>query len=47
LTVIFTAFLLVGLPFRGKPWYRRRVVVPGSLTIAAVGLYWFVQRVFF
>jgi hydrogenase/urease accessory protein HupE len=47
LTVIFTAFLLVGLPFRGKPWYRRRVVVPGSLMIAAVGLYWVVQRVFF
>jgi hydrogenase/urease accessory protein HupE len=47
LTVIFTAFLLVGLPFREKPWYRRRVVVPGSLMIAAVGLYWVVQRVFF
>jgi len=47
LTVIFTAFLIVGLPFRNKPWYRRRVVVPGSLVIAAVGLYWFVQRVFF
>jgi hypothetical protein len=47
LTVIFTAFLIVGLPFREKPWYRRRVVVPGSLVIAAVGLYWFVQRVFF
>jgi hydrogenase/urease accessory protein HupE len=47
LTVIFTAFLLVGLPFRNKPWYRRRVVVPGSLAIAVVGLYWFVQRVFF
>jgi len=46
LTVIFTAFLIVGLPFRKKPWYRRRVVVPGSLVIAAVGLYWFVQRVF-
>lgn len=47
LTVIFAAFLLLGLPFRGKPWYRRRVVVPGSLVIAAVGLYWFVERMFF
>lgn len=46
LAVIFAAFVLVGLPFRRKPWYRRRVVVPGSLMIAAVGLYWFVQRVF-
>jgi hypothetical protein len=47
LAVIFIAFLLVGLPFRARPWYRRRVVVPGSLVIAAVGLYWVVQRVFF
>lgn len=47
LAVIFTAFLIVGLPFRKKPWYRRRVVVPGSLAIAAVGLYWFGERVFF
>ena len=47
LTVIFAAFLIVGLAFRDKPWYRGRVVVPGSVMIAAVGLYWFVQRVFF
>ena len=26
-------------------WYRRRVVVPASLGIAAVGLFWTVQRV--
>jgi HupE/UreJ protein len=44
LTVIAGAFLLIGLPFGGRPWYRRRVVIPGSLLIAAIGLYWFVQR---
>ena len=44
LTVIAAAFLLIGLPFRNKPWYRRRIVVPMSLAIAAVGLFWFVQR---
>jgi hypothetical protein len=27
-----------------KPWYFRRVVVPVSALIAAVGLFWFVQR---
>ena len=43
--MILGAFLLVGLPFRNKPWYRRRVVIPGSIAIAAVGLFWFVQRV--
>jgi hypothetical protein len=46
LTVILVAFLLFGLPFGRKPWYRKRIVIPGSLLIAAVGLYWSVQRVF-
>lgn len=45
LTVIFAAFLLT-LPFRRKPWYRRAIVIPGSLAIAAIGLYWFIQRAF-
>ena len=45
LSVILAAFLLLGLPFRRKPWYRRRVVVPASLAIAAVGLYWAIQRI--
>jgi hypothetical protein len=47
LTVILVAFLTFGLPFRRKPWYRQRIVIPGSLLIAAIGLYWSVQRVFF
>jgi len=47
LTVIAIAFLLVGLPFRKQSWYRQRVVVPASCLIAAVGLYWSVERVFF
>ena len=45
LTVILTAFLLLGLPFRNKPWYRQRIVVPASLLIAAIALYWFLQRI--
>ena len=45
LAVIATAFLLVGLPFRREAWYRGRVVVPASLAIAAVGLYWAITRV--
>jgi hydrogenase/urease accessory protein HupE len=44
LSVIAIAFLLVGLPFRDKPWYRQRIVIPGSILIAAIGLFWFVQR---
>ncbi len=45
LTVIAAAFLLVGLAFREKPWYRARVVVPGSVAVAAIGLVWFAERV--
>jgi hydrogenase/urease accessory protein HupE len=45
LSVISIAFLLIGLPFRNKPWYRQRIVIPGSVFIAAIGLFWFVQRV--
>ncbi len=44
LSIIAIAFVLVGLPLRNKPWYRRRIVIPGSILIAAIGLFWFVQR---
>ena len=43
-TVIATAFILV-VGFRDRSWYRNRVVVPASLAIASVGLYWTVERV--
>jgi len=45
LTVIALAVLAVGR-FRDRPWYRRRVVVPASCAIAAVGAYWSVRRIF-
>ena len=45
LSVILGAFLLVGLPFRRETWYRRRVVVPVSVAIASIGLFWAVQRI--
>lgn len=45
LTVIAIAFLLVGW-FARKDWYRSRIAVPASCVIAAVGAYWFVERVF-
>lgn len=44
LTVIALAFLAVGAWFRDKPWYRRRITIPASLAIAAVGAFWMVQR---
>jgi hypothetical protein len=46
LTVISLAFLSVGLWFGHKSWYRARISIPASLVIAAVGAYWFFERVF-
>lgn len=44
LSVILICFLLVGFWFRNKTWYRTAVVIPGSLIIAAIGAYWFLER---
>jgi hydrogenase/urease accessory protein HupE len=44
--VIALAFAATGLWFRARPWYRARVVVPASLAIAAIGLFWTFERVF-
>lgn len=43
LTVVAAALALVGR-FRNHPDYRRLVVVPGSLAIAVIALYWTFQR---
>jgi hypothetical protein len=46
LFVISLAFLAVGW-FRNRPWFRARVAIPCSVTIAAIGIFWAVQRVIF
>lgn len=45
LAVLFAAYLLVVSWARHKHWYRRAVVVPASLLIAAVGAFWTVERI--
>jgi hypothetical protein len=44
LTVIGLAAILVGWHCRNKTWYRSRIVVPASITIAVTALYWTVER---
>jgi hypothetical protein len=45
LAVILLAFLGVSVWFRNKPWYRPVIVVPGSLLIGLIGLYWTWERI--
>ncbi len=45
MTVIAVAFLLLGLTLGSKPYYRRVVAIPGSVIIAAIATYWFLNRV--
>ncbi len=44
LAVIALAYLAVGIWGRNRSWYRPRVVIPASAAVAAVGLFWTVQR---
>jgi hypothetical protein len=44
LTVIALALIVVA-PFTKKGWYRQRVVIPASIAIAAIGLYWTLVRI--
>jgi hydrogenase/urease accessory protein HupE len=46
LAVIAAAFLLVGLWFGKKTWYRSRITIPASACIGVIGVYWTVERVF-
>ncbi len=44
LTVILSAWALLHWFYR-RPWYRQRIVIPVSVVIASVALFWTVQRV--
>jgi hypothetical protein len=43
--VIGLAYLTLGLWFGRQPYYRGLVVIPGSVVISAVGLYWTWERI--
>lgn len=46
LAVIMSAYLLMGLWWKKRSWYRARLVQPLSALIAAVGVYWTIERIF-
>lgn len=45
LAVIASAWLLFGLWWKTKDWYRARLVQPLSALIAATGVYWTIERI--
>ena len=47
LTIILSAFLLVGYWFGKKKWYKKVIVTPVSAMIALVALYWVYERLEF
>lgn len=44
IAVVIIALLAVGW-FRKRSWYRRAIVLPGSCAIAAVAVFWTIQRI--
>jgi hypothetical protein len=44
--VILAMFGLLIIPFKNRSWFRNRIVLPASVLIALIGLYWTFQRVF-
>ena len=47
LTIILAAYFLVGKWLGDKPIYRKAVVIPLSVIIAIIAVYWTIQRIFF
>jgi hydrogenase/urease accessory protein HupE len=44
IATILLAFVLFGYWFKNQDRYRKTIVLPGSIFISVIGLYWFVDR---
>ncbi len=47
ITVILTAFFLLGIYFSKKPYYHKAIVVPISVAIIGIAFYWTIERLFY
>lgn len=45
ITVILLAWFIIGKWFGNRAWYRQRIVIPLSVLIAVIALYWTIERV--
>jgi hypothetical protein len=46
LAIVASALIMLTLPFGRSPEYRRLIVIPGSVIIAVIGLWWAIERIF-
>ncbi len=44
LSILFIAYVLIGLWFGRRLWYRTLVINPASIVIAIIAFYWFIDR---
>ncbi len=44
ISVLLIAYVLVTIPFGAKTWYKTRLAYPSCAIIAAVGMYWLIER---
>lgn len=44
IAIVTTAFFSITVWFGARPWYRQRIVVPASVLIGLMGLWWAVER---
>ncbi len=44
LTILLMAYLLIGLWFGKREWYKTLVINPASIVIAVIAFYWFIDR---
>lgn len=44
ISIIATAFFSVAVWFGSRPWYRNAIVIPASVFIGAMGLWWALER---
>jgi uncharacterized membrane protein len=44
IAVIAAVFLLLIIPLRNKPWYKKGIVYPLSILIALIACFWTIQR---
>lgn len=47
LSIILFMYFIVAKTMSSKLWYRKGIVIPASLAIACVAIYWTIQRTFF